>query len=200
MKRILMFLVGISLFTIQANAGILLEPFLGYSLNLKDFTLGSAAGPVAGQHMKIDANGLGFGARVGYSFKPVFAAVEYSTGTFTPSLKEAPAGLTIGNNSVTVTSLGIAVGADLMLFRPYLVYIFDDQSKDSSATEYGTGYKLGVGFGFLPKVKINLEYVTKTYSKSKDGSGNETTYSQSTTFSASSVTGYGVSVSVPFEF
>ena len=201
MKRISLIIVASLFLAPTAKAGVLLEPFLGYNLFVQEATTGDGAAPIpSGQSIKIDAKGIGFGLRLGYGFKPVFAAFEYSTATLASSLKEAPAGIPFNPSDVTATTMGVVVGADLMVVRPYVGYIFDDQSKDSNSTMHGNGYKLGVGFGFFPKVKINLEYHIRTFTKEKDDSGTETAYEQSGVISSVKATGFTIGVSVPFEF
>lgn len=199
MKLLLSLIMLIGLSVSNANAGVLLEPYLGYQSTVTTLALGGAAAPATGD-IKIDNSGLTFGARLGYQFSMVFAAVDYSTGTLKGSLKEQPVGANMTTEDQSITNLGVTVGADFMMIRPYLGYIFDAQSKGSNTTTMGTAMKLGVGLGFIPKVKINLEYLMSTFTKSKDSAGNESTFSDSGFFKSASGAGFFLGVSLPFMF
>lgn len=184
----------------NAKAGILVEPYLGYHLSAADLTLGDGSGAFSGQSVKYDLTGLGYGLRLGYEIPLLFFAVDYSLATLSSSIKEQPAGLGLTTSNQSSTSLGLTVGANFPLVRPYVGYIFDDQAKDDSSTLVGSGFKLGVGLGVFPMVKINAEYQMRTWTKSKSSSGTEETFGQSGTIKSLSGSGFFVNVSVPLSF
>lgn len=184
----------------RAEAGILVEPYLGYQMMVTDLKLGAGAGSLDGQSVKLDASGIGYGLRAGITLPMIFAAVDYSMASLSSSLKEAPAGITITSGTTARTSLGLTAGLSLPMVRPYVGYIFDDQSKDDTDTLSGSGFKLGVGLTVFPMVKLNAEYQMVTYTKSKDSSGTETTIGGNEVFSAVTSSGFFVNLSVPLDF
>ncbi|HRK06778.1 MAG TPA: hypothetical protein PLZ57_03325 [Pseudobdellovibrionaceae bacterium] len=189
-----------SAFATNARAGIMVEPYLGYNLLVSDFTFGAAAGPFNGQSLKIDNTGLGYGLRVGYTVPFLFAALDYSSGSLASSVKEKPAGSTISTSSSTATSLGATVGVNLPIIRPYIGYIFDDQVKSDTSTIYGTGFKVGVGLTVFPMVKLNAEYVTRTWTKSKGSSGTEESFGDAATYKSGKGSGFFINASIPLSF
>ena len=59
----------------RAEAGILVEPYLGYQMMLTDLKLGAGAGSLDGQSVKVDGSGVGYGLRAGITLPMIFAAV-----------------------------------------------------------------------------------------------------------------------------
>lgn len=112
----------------RAEAGILVEPYLGYQMMLTDIKLGAGAGSLNGQSVKIDGSGVGYGLRAGITLPMIFAAVDYSMASLSSSIKEAPAGFTVSTGTTARTSIGLTAGLSLPMVRPYVGYIFDDQS------------------------------------------------------------------------
>jgi hypothetical protein len=183
----------------RAEAGVLLEPYLGYQALVTDITLGAAATPLDGTVLKLATNGLGFGVRVGFALPVVFFALDYSSASGKMTVSE-PANFTITPDEFSRTALGVTVGASLKVVRPYVGYIFDDQSKSGNTTFSGTGFKVGVGFSIIPKLSLNAEYVTSTFTKAKDSAGTEITLGDAEFYKSMKASGFFVSVSAPFEF
>lgn len=125
-------------FSTQAQASIVVDPFLAYESGSNDVT------------------GVGFGARIGYGILGFSAGIEYGSTSFS------------GNGtSGTATDLGAYVGYEFpILLRAYLSY-FLDSKMDSSGSEFtgNGGYKMGVGYTGLPLISINLETIQRKYSK-----------------------------------
>ncbi|MBX9767198.1 MAG: hypothetical protein K2X47_08005, partial [Bdellovibrionales bacterium] len=182
-------------FSATAKAGILLEPYVGYQSLLTTVNLGGAA---SGLSFKLDGSGAAFGARVGATISKVFIALDYSTGTLATAVKDLPAGVSFADGNQTRTSIGATAGVDLMLIRPYLGYIFDDQFKGAD-TLVGTGFKVGLGFSVAPKVRLNLEYHTASSTKLKDSDGSEITFSDSALFKSVTTSGFFAGISLPFD-
>lgn len=200
MKKILFIFTFIFAFQIKSQAGILLEPYVGYNALVSDYAFGSGAGVLNGQSFKLDSTGLGYGARLGYSFAMVFVAFDYSSTTLKSTVKTQPTGATITvTGDDTPTEMAGVVGANFGFLRPFVGYVFDVQSKNSNTTTFGNGYKAGLGFSLLPKVKLNLEYKMFTFTKSKTGS-TETTFGASQTYKSVTSSGFFVNVSFPFMF
>ncbi len=200
MRIVLAALALVFSFNIRAEAGILIEPYLGYQMLLTDIKLGAGAGALDGQSVKVDDSGIGYGLRAGITLPMLFAAVDYSMASLSSSAKEVPAGLTLTTGSSTRTSLGVTAGLSLPMVRPYVGYIFDDQNKDDDSTSSGSGFKIGVGLTVFPMIKLNAEYQMVNYTKSKDSAGAETTYGGSEVFNTVSSSGFFVNLSVPLDF
>ena len=132
-------LIVFSGFLSTARAGILLEPYLGYNTLITDVVFGAAAGAVDGMSLKLGETGAGFGLRAGYSGALMFAALDYSTTKLSSTVKEKPEIADIDVSSSTMDSLGVTVGLDLPILRPYVGYIFDDKVKDGDSVVSGTG-------------------------------------------------------------
>ena len=189
-----------TIFTTHARAGIMVEPYVGYNLLVADYTFGSAAGSLNGQGLKLDNTGLGYGLRLGVTIPLFFAAIDYSSTSLSTSVKEKPAGSTISTSAFTASSLGATVGVNLPIIRPYVGYIFDDQAKGDSSTLIGTGIKVGVGLTVFPMVKLNAEYVTRTWTKSKSSNGSEETFGSSAFYSSAKGSGFFINASIPLSF
>lgn len=143
MKKLLMF-CSILLMSKMSFAGFMAEPYIGYS-----------SGKVDTAPTEVKITGVNVGARLGYQFLMPWVALDVKQmisgkDDMTPS------------NDVTGTDLGVTVGASLPIVRPYAGYIFSSKAtlkgSGTSTDLEGKGYKLGVGFGILPLVHINLEY------------------------------------------
>lgn len=133
------FLIALILgFTVNANAGLLLEPYLGYNSTEID---------IAGAD---DATGLMIGARVGMTIlSTVFIAVDYSTGDMS------------WDTDGDMTRLGVTVGADIPVapLRAWVGY-YQSKFEPGNSKFEGDGMKLGLGLTMLPIIDINLEYLT----------------------------------------
>lgn len=163
-------------FVTTANAGVLIEPYLGY------LSGSETQGPV-----KTDFSGVYYGGRLGYKHMlGLMGGFDYMTGKLTD--KATPA------NDITPSQLGIFVGFEFpILLRVYGVYGISNklELKNSSGTstlEGPSNIKLGVGFTALPLLSINVEYMMGTYDKT---GGNK--FTPEITSKA-----FGLSVSVPF--
>lgn len=160
----------------QAQAGILLEPYLGYHTG--DF----------GQATKNDTSGVSFGARAGYQTMGFMFGVDYMTGKWTSD--------STPKADVTPTDIGVFVGYNFpVLLRVYGVYGFKDEAKaeasgNSNKFEGDGSIKLGVGFTGLPFVSLNLEYITNKFD---EVNGNKITPEAEGKF-------YGLTVSLPLDF
>jgi len=150
MKKILLTL-SLALFAAPAaNAGFMIEPYVGYETG--DFESGST---------KDDYTGIMYGARLGYGMLGFSFGVDYSTGSGevddTPSFDAEP------------TDLGAFIAYEFpIMLRVYATYIVDAKIALDSGTddiEEGSGTKFGIGWTGLPFVVINLEMTKKSYDK-----------------------------------
>jgi hypothetical protein len=149
-------LAFILFFAVNANAGLLLEPYLGYNFTAitDDNDNGTAA------------SGAMLGARIGWTVVGAFfVAFDYSTG----EMEWEPEGAVALTLDGTLTRMGVTVGADIPVapIRLWLGYYQSEYDPSGGGFNYefedGTGLKLGVGLTFLPIVDINLEYFNGKY-------------------------------------
>jgi len=162
--------LSIFLFSSTVQAGILVEPYLGYSIGLsKDYN-----------NKTNDYKTPQFGARLGYQFLGLMAGVDYSlSSSFDLNQKNKSNGAS-SKISSEKNQLGLFVGYDFpILLRAWGTYYLDANFKNTPApatTYNGNGYALGVGFTGLPFVSLNLEYRSFSYDSSKT-SGTKTALS-----------------------
>jgi hypothetical protein len=161
-----------------ANAGLLLEPYLGY---------------VSGQEKQVASvnfTGTEMGARVGFTKLGFAIGADYTIGSFTDDASP--------KDKFTVGDLGVFIAYKFpVLIRAYATYVPSAKLKIDTTPETtlqkGTAMKLGVGFTGLPFVVINLEYITSTYDEAEQGGVTGSLNPSATT------TAYALTVSAPFD-
>lgn len=153
----------------STQAGIHIEPYLGYSLaGSGDVTVGTSKYDLSYASPTI-------GGRLGYGMLGFMAGIDYSMQTF--DLK-SEIGSTEYKDGVKKSQLGIFVGYELpVLIRVWGTYFLSSkvEGDDAPATNQvfdsndefsdGGGYALGVGFTGFPFISVNLEYRTLEYDK-----------------------------------
>lgn len=176
-NQILLAAFAMVAFNQSVQAGILLEPYLGYvSGKIKATT---------------DANykGTELGARVGYSLLDFAVGAEYAMTNFTDD----------SSPSVDIKGADLGIFASFkfpILVRAYATYFPSPEAKNSSGgisttSKSGNITKLGVGFTGFPFINVNFEYITGSFSKAEAG-GVEVPFDLKTT-------AYAISVSAPFD-
>lgn len=199
---LLSLLVG---FSLQAHAGLMIEPYLGYERTASKLTLTTAYGASLGTpDFNGTMTGSSYGLRLGYKFTMFWAALDYSGGASKNDVYYSGQ----QDQDITRSSLGAAVGIDIpFLIRFWVGQNFQDEytakarnaanTLDLSDKYKGTSTKLGVGLNFLPIVSINFEYIMRKYtSGSGDSFTGATTYDNSVT--ANDHSSVLASISVPF--
>lgn len=170
-KRLMLAAAMVVGFSHTAQAGIHVEPFLGYSLS-GDWKAGSTSTDYSG--------GPHLGARLGYGMLGFFIAGEYEQGSMT--LDSNP------ELDIDQTNLGLALGYEFpILLRVYGTYVFDAKAEANSSEYKGTGLKLGVGYTGLPFLAINFEMSSASYDELN---GNSLTTERETEY-------YTINVSIP---
>ena len=149
----------------NANAGILLEPFIGMNVGTKD-TIKIKTGPTAGREYKdTDANGdLFIGGRVGLTSYGFFGAVDYRK-------------LMSGEGDSDASSLGLTAGYDFpILVRGWVSYLLtnDLTTTDNTDVDGDGGLRFGVGFTAMPFLSFNIEYESSDYSNTSLDTKRET--------------------------
>lgn len=162
----------------NAQAGIYLEPYLGYSST--DYESSSSTNN--------NASGMGYGMKAGYSMLGLGFGLDYSAGTMktdgTPKTE------------IKSTDIGVFVGYTLpILLKAQASYFFSTKAEldsDPKFTLTGSGMKIGAGYTGLPFVALNFDYFTNSYNKFKFG-GTSGTLSPK-----AEIKGFIISVSLPF--
>ncbi len=161
-KSFVLVIAMISLFyySEKANAGFLVEPYLGTYLSSTYEGDSNAEG---------DLTGTAVGARVGFQNLGLMLGLDGRRHTWTSDPDDGTDG-----SELSGTSLGLFVGYDFpILLRVWAEYIFSNtlDETDGDEDEYyeGGGTLFGLGYKVLPFVSVNLEMGTFTTSKAKDG-------------------------------
>lgn len=157
MKKLLAVCVFVFGFGYQAQAGMHVEPYVGYNG-------GTIQVKVGGLDVGDAMQGMLFGARLGYSLPLFYVAADYSMGS---GLKSEVSGLSV---DIDVNRLGIVAGfTALPMFDFYGGYLLNTSVKYDTGAEFkGSGLKAGVALTMLPLVSINVEYIINNY---KDANG-----------------------------
>jgi hypothetical protein len=155
MKKLLMAFALITGFASVSQAGLLLEPYLGYEM-----------GTFKDPNGKMDGSQLGL--RVAWTAPIMFwAGLDYTMGL---SGKFKGDDASNPDSNATRSTIYAVAGVDFpILLRAWVGYGFSNSMKLGS--EYadskfeGTSTKLGVSFTGLPFICLNLELVMDDYSK-----------------------------------
>lgn len=140
-------------FMSQANAGLMLEPYLGMEQGQTYAVIGGVG------DVSYKTSGSVLGARVGYSMPLLFwFGADYSLvagGKAKPDFGG-------GDRDLKRSDLYAVVGVDLpILLRGWVGYGLMNTATASGTTETkisgGTKMKAGLGFTLLPLVSVNLE-------------------------------------------
>lgn len=198
MKKILCLLTFLCAFSaINANAGIMLEPYLGYNSGTLAHDVKTSGASEGGK-----VTGMGAGLRLGYKLPlMLWLAADYgmmSGGKFSADT----AGL---DGKVDSSDIYVTVGFDLpILARVWAGYGLGNTAKvkfDSgpeSKLTYESAMKIGVGFKLIPMLSLNAEYFMKTLKDFEDNTG--ATVVASNYYSTANASGFMVSISAPFDF
>ncbi|MBT3234559.1 MAG: outer membrane beta-barrel protein [Bdellovibrionales bacterium] len=210
MKKFLLGSVVVTtlLIAAQANAGFLVEPYLGYRAGTLDIVVKNS-GASNGEY-EYTINGSGYGLRAGYGALGFMAGIDYGLGSITEKFSSGPS-ITLGDDEYDTTQIGAFLGYNLpIMFRVWASYYFTAEleiPKNNSVTGSdkgdllaGSGLGIGVGFTGLPIISINLEYKSFTYDEFTDGiTGVVTTYPSNTIDEITS-SEILLSISAPFDF
>jgi len=200
MKKLLLVCL-FSVFTINANAGFMVEPYLGYKLGLSAETTSGTTVSTFKQ------SSVMYGGRAGFSNMGFSLGVDYSLASFTTDVEnKTPITTTTSTYDTTQNQLGVFVGFQLpILAKVWGTYFLSANQSISNLSgapgvSYdltGSGYGLGVGLTMFPFISINAEFRSLTYDTIENAKGGATNGALSPEFKASELF---VSVSVPFSF
>ena len=176
MKKLLVLLtVTAGLLVNQAaQAGLLLEPYLGYS-----------NGKIEQGSTSNDYKGTQYGLRLGYSVLFFAIGLDYTAAKYKDDATP--------ENDLEIGDAGLFVAYKFpILLRAYATYVPSAKMDYGTSTtlEDGTSTKLGLGFTGLPLVNINLEYQMAEYKEANS----------LTLVDKVETTGYALTISAPFTF
>lgn len=177
MKKLLAVFVAVLGFTSVSNAGVLIEPYVGYE-----------SGKASGNSGDSTVTGTDYGLRLAYKFPVMFwVGIDAGMGSVTSKPDDGTA-----STDAKRTMLSAVAGVNFpILFRGWVSYGFSDELKFDSpdAKMKGTSMKVGLGYTIVPFVSLNFEYVTEKFTEMEFGG--------TTTSVDSSGSGYILSLSVP---
>lgn len=174
-----LFLATLFITAPSAQAGILVEPFLGYETGDIEFNNSSDTDGYSG---------VSYGARVGLtSFTGFIIGAEYSIGKHERDDEENSSD---PKDKVDTTDLGAFIGYQFPLgFRIFATFLlntkqdFDDLSVDP---EGSGGFKVGAGFRIAPLMNLNFIYTnrkaTREFTSATDIKSTTTTYGLTLSF------------------
>lgn len=153
--------------SVNANAGLLIEPHLGYNIH-SSTTRGTDT---------IDYNGAQYGARLGVQSFGLMGGLDYTHSSYTATTK--PTSGTSDKDEKKRDELGLFVGYKFpVLVRAWFGYNFLAKETQTalgptSGTKVGDFYKghsteIGIGFTGIPFVSLNLSYKMLSYNKNFD--------------------------------
>ncbi len=180
---------AILLVGLQASAGFVAEPFLGYASG------STKATSLTGAEGSSTNTGIGFGVRAGYLFGQSFwASAEYTGG----SGKDKDSG---GEQDYTRTATGVVFGYKIPKYNFWAGYGVSEKIafKSDSLDLYlsGTNMKFGFGYELGSRIYVNVELIIPTYKKF----GNSTReFDISAAYSKLTASMAVISFSMPFGF
>ena len=143
----------------KANAGLLIEPYLGYqggTLNLSSNTIADA---------NMQMKGVTFGGRLGLTVPLFFVALDYSSANGNVD------GWGYTNTSTIQNQLAAVIGMQIPFLRFFVGYAFMNDLKIQDTADLnlsGSAVKAGASFTALPFISLNLEYIMNTYNHVKE--------------------------------
>ncbi len=166
----------------KANASILIEPVVGYTLS-SNFVSDKA---------DLDANGTGlsYGGRLGWQNLGLQVGLDYLSSSIDLDDKDV-------KDPLAMSEFAAFVGYEFPLFlRAYAGYIFsataETKATNGTKAEFseGSGMKAGLGFSLLAMLDVNLEY--------RKGSFGELAYNGTDSGFETDYSAYMLSFSLPF--
>ena len=167
-SKILLLVSTLFALSSTAQADLLLEPYLGYTIGSGDRG-----------NFDYDYKTPQIGGRVGYQMLGLMLGVDYSMGlgSFDVDAEHKVTGAETSSKNKK-NQLGVFVGYNLpVLLRVWGTYYVNTslETEGTPSSDYsGSGYALGAGFTGLPFVSLNLEYRNFSYDEVEIGSTKST--------------------------
>lgn len=181
-KLIFSMVLGLGIFPMTSQAGLLVEPVLGYTVGQKL--------DIGGLKEYDGGRGMSYGGRLGYQNGPIQIGADYLKSSIDMNSSDF-------DENADITEWAAFVGMEFpILLRGYAGYIFSAEGETelnnvSTDLKDGNGFKLGVGLTPLPFLDINLEYRNGTFDKYRQNGVN---ISQDVDYEA-----YMLSISLPLD-
>lgn len=143
MKKLSLVCLLVALISTSANAGFLIDPYIGAGQSKSTADVDSIDGSES-----INVTG----ARVGYSFLLLSAGIDYQMGT-------------IDKDKVTSTSVFVGVDMPILIraWAEYFVSSKYEQDTEVYKMKFKDGTSIGIGFTGLPFVSLNVELQNLNY-------------------------------------
>lgn len=175
-----------------SQAGIMIEPYLGYETGNLVYNPNTPA-----IQLTDNLTAPSYGLRLGYKFLLPWVALDYAgaAGNVKSGNAFAP------DTTYTRSSLGAVIGTDLPLVRFWAGYGFSNElayksTATTNATKFkGTYLKAGLGLKVIPLMSVNVEYKINSYTRYDNGVSESDI---SNTFSSTKNDMIMLSLSAPF--
>ena len=166
MKKILVALF--LLFSVNANAWLWVEPYLGYDIGTKT--------TISPGTDELEYNGFIYGARLGWAWKILYLGVDLSGMTGSSTLSQTSGSI---EEDVTKGTYGAFAGINIDLvaigFRGWVSYFFSNKlSFEKGGEMKGNGFGIGAGITLLKFLGINFEYRGNSFDELTSNQGNAT--------------------------
>jgi|GEM_PF-7032822 hypothetical protein len=153
----------VSIVTSAAQAGIYLEPYIGYDSSTSKGEITITAPAQAVYDADAEEAGAQFGAKIGYATGSWIFGVDFLTGELVD--KE--------DNEATHMNTGVfATHRFNNVFSATLGYIAASSIKRDDLEVTGSGFRVGLSTQVHARMKINLDYLMTNYDK-LDNEGSE---------------------------
>jgi hypothetical protein len=191
-----------------AQAGVHIEPYLGYMLHSSEQKTTTTT--ALDTTTEYSASSPLLGARLGYGMLGFSFGVDYSMSTGAFELEQDSPATTTPSDKYKSTNLGLYAGFTFpIMLRVWATYFINNKleldkvggtAANSDSMELtGNGLAVGVGWTGLPFLALNLEYRMLTFDEIKRRDGTVVAL-PSTTFGELEAKEIVLSVSLPLDF
>lgn len=192
--------LAVLLFSTKIYAGVLFEPYAGYSIGNMKFAT-TAAFPVASmqsQSFTASADGFSYGGKLAWNFSQLYIGGEYQAVRASQKLTNATTATDWTNTSV-FGILGYQMLNGLRIFGGMSVIPHKSvEAGTPDPTVYtGNAWKVGVGYRYRVPLAVNVDCIKYDLTKYKAGTLEG---DMKTRFNKFDYSAFLISISFPFEF
>ena len=148
-----------------SRAGLYLEPYVGYGTGKDSYNFVQTSPSSATVVSDINSKNMNYGGKVGYSFSMLALGADYMA----ESSGKATGSSVLPDETYTGSYIGAFVNLGLPFVKVSGTYFLSASAKNDDgsgvATFKGSGYKVGLGFTFLPLIAINVDYYVINFDK-----------------------------------
>lgn len=140
--------------SLSANASLLLEPHVGYSMGNHKFT------HIDGEQEQGSIDGIAYGGRAGWMFGGIFVGGEYQASRTQRKTDGIQEGINWSNTSIFgvlgfQSKMGLRISAG-MTVQPHV----SEESTTPERTRFiGSARKLSVGYSYRIPLALNVDYI-----------------------------------------